>query len=315
MFKGILFALGACFIWGFIFVIPQFMINFTSIEVTMGRYVFYGVISALIFAKSKIRGTCNYPRHIWIKALWFSLISTIVYFTFLVLGLRYCTPAICTLILGIAPIVIAFYGNWKQKEVSFRSLVIPSFLILIGLICINLPNLSETRSLTTHMWGLLFSLIALITWSWYAVTNSRLLKKHPEIHSSDWTTLVGMATLFWVVIFTLFFATFFPSQLNIHKFLIFDQNMVQFLIGSAVLGVVCSWIGAFLWNRASFYLPISLAGQITIFETIFGIFTIYLVEKKLPPRLECIGILLFIVAIAYCIHQFARKPTAYPEIN
>jgi drug/metabolite transporter (DMT)-like permease len=143
MFKGITFALSACFIWGLIFIVPQFMTGFTSIEVALGRYFLYGIISSLIFCKDKFQGACSYGKDIWIKALYFSLISTIGYYTSVVLALRYSTPAVCALILGISPISIAFYGNWKQKETTFRSLIFPSLLILIGLVIINIPHLEE----------------------------------------------------------------------------------------------------------------------------------------------------------------------------
>ena len=95
MFKGVVFALGACFIWDLIFIVPQFMSGFSSIEVALGRYLMYGVVSSLFFCKSLFQKTCRYPRSIWIKALYFSLISTIGYYTFVVLALRYSTPAIC----------------------------------------------------------------------------------------------------------------------------------------------------------------------------------------------------------------------------
>ena len=121
MFLGVAFALCACFIWGLIFVVPQFMEGFSSIEIALGRYLLYGIISLLIFCKSKVQGSCHYSRPIWIKAIYFSLILTIVYYTFVVLSLRYSTPAICVLVLGLSPITIAFYGNWKQREIAFVS--------------------------------------------------------------------------------------------------------------------------------------------------------------------------------------------------
>ena len=307
MIKGIVFALGACFIWGLIFVVPQFMTGFTSIEVALGRYLLYGIISSLIFCKSKLQGTCRYPREIWIKALYFSLISTIGYYTCLVLALRYSTPAICALVLGISPIVIAFYGNWKQKETAFRSLAIPSILILLGLVIINIPHIEATDSISGYVLGLGCSFLALIAWSWYVVANARFLKHHPEVHSSDWSTLIGVVTLFWVFMFALFLSVFCENQLHMEKYITPSPELTRFLIGSAVLGLLCSWIGAFLWNRASVYLPVSLAGQLTIFETIFGVLFVYILERHVPPAIESMGILLLFIAIVYGIRGFTKK--------
>lgn len=75
MFKGIAFALSACFIWGLIFIIPQFMSSFSSIEIALGRYWFYGGISLLLLLKARLQGFCNYPLSVWIKALCLSFLS------------------------------------------------------------------------------------------------------------------------------------------------------------------------------------------------------------------------------------------------
>jgi len=308
MFRGIVFALSACFIWGLIYVVPQlFMSGFSSMEVVLGRYFMYGLISSIIFCKAKMKNSCRYPKEIWIKALYLSLIITIVFYTFVVLGLRYSSPAVCTLILGIGPITIAFYGNWKQKEISFRSLIIPSALIILGLVIINIHYLEKTSSFYLYFFGIFYSFLALILWSWYVVVNSTFLKKHPEISSKDWSTINGLTTLFWTLVYTIFLILFFPDQFNVNKYFILNQEFVYFIFGSSILGFLCSWMGAFLWNRASLDLPVSLAGQLSIFETIFGIIFVYIAQRHLPLMSECIGVAILLTAIIYGIRQFTKK--------
>lgn len=306
MFKGVGFALGACFIWGLIFVVPQFMIGFSSIEVALGRYLVYGVISALIFIKSMFGERTRYPLSIWLKALNFSLICTIAYYTFVVLALRYSTPAICALILGISPITIAFLGNWQQKEISFRSLIIPSILILTGLTVINFPHLESGDSPSSYMLGLMFGFLALAAWSWYAVANSQFIKQG-EVSSSDWSTLIGVATLLWVIVFTAFLGFFFEDQLHLEKYFVFNEELIRFLIGSAILGILCSWVGAFLWNKASLHLPVSMAGQLTVFETLFGVIFVYIASESLPTFMDSIGMGILLAAIVYGITVFTKK--------
>jgi drug/metabolite transporter (DMT)-like permease len=307
MFKGIACALGACLIWGLIFVIPQFMSGFTAIEVTLGRYLLYGVVSLLIFLQLQLQGRCRYPGAVWKRAFYFSLISTIGYYTFVVLSLRYATPAISALILGVCPITIAFYGNFKQKETTFRSLLLPSALILLSLVIINVPQIQESASLSSYILGLVCCFLALTTWTWYVVANSRFLKNHKEVRLSDWSTLIGVATLAWVIVFTLILGVFFEDQLHMEKYVTFGPELVRFLIGSAILGILCSWVGASLWNGASLYLPVSLAGQLIIFETVFGISFVYLLEGHMPPVIESIGMAVLLIAVAYGVRQFAKN--------
>jgi drug/metabolite transporter (DMT)-like permease len=307
LYKGVAFALGACLIWGLIFVVPQFMTGFSSIEIALGRYLFYGIISSLIFLKAKAQGTCCHSQSIWIKALYFSLISTIGYYTFVVLALRYSSPAICALILGVSPVTIAFYGNWQQKETSFRSLITPSVLIFAGLVIINIPHLETSSSPSCYLLGLLFSFLSLIAWSWYVVANSKFLKQHPNVHSSDWSTLIGVTTLFWVIVFGILMSVFFENQLHMEKYFKLNNELKKFLIGSAILGLLCSWVGSFLWNQASLNLPVSLAGQLTVFETIFGVLFVYIINQSLPSSMESIGIVILLAAIVYGIRKFAKK--------
>ena len=221
--------------------------------------------------------------------------------------MRYSSPAICTLILGVSPITIAFYGNWKQKECSYKSLMIPSILICIGLAVINIPSIIEASSPSTYILGLVYALLALGAWTWYLVANSAFLKKNPAIDSGDWSTLIGVGTLFWALILGVAAIIFFDDQLDFRKYVDAGPELTDFLIGCLILGFLCSWVGGYLWNKASLYLPVPLAGQLTILETFFGLSYVYLLEQRLPPFLEFLGILLFVVAIVYGIRVSSHE--------
>lgn len=297
MAKGIIFALAACFIWGLIFVIPQMLEGFTPLEVAFGRYFFYGIFSSMILLRGFAHSSFRHPSTLWIKSLKYSFFTSFGYYPFVVLSLRYATPAICALILGISPITIAFYGKWRENEGNYRFLIWPSILILIGLAIINAPQLAEHDFPATFLWGLACSLIALSTWTWYAVSNARLLKMYPELPSSDWSTLMGVSTFFWVVFFGVVYTSLFSHQIEYDKYLTWNSTLSVFLVGTAVLGFVCSWVGAYLWNKASFHLPVSMAGQLLIFETIFGLLFVYLYEQMVPPVWEIAGIAILLSAI------------------
>lgn len=302
MVKGIAFALSACFIWGLIFIIPYFMGNYSSIEIALGRYLFYGAISLLLLLKAR----CRYPLSVWIKALYLSFLSG--YYLWVVLAIRYASPEICALVLGTSPITIALYGNWTQKEGNFKLLILPSFLILIGLIMINVPHIIMTNSPLEYAIGLIFSFLSLASWTLYVVLNSRFLKNNPLIGSNDWATIQGVATLFWVIICGLACSIFLWDELDVQKYFTWNQSTMSFLIGCATLGVFCSWVGAALWNKASIFLPVSLAGQLMIFETIFGVLFVYTLHQQMPSLMEGGGIILLIGAVIYGIRALSPQP-------
>ncbi len=307
IFKGIAFALSACLIWGLIFVIPQFMSSFSSIEIVLGRYGFYGTISFLLFLKARLTGGCRYPLSVWIKAISLSFLSG--YYLWVILAIRYTSPEICALILGTSPITIAFYGNWKQKEGNFKLLIIPSLLILIGLVLINAPHIGIIHSSLEYVLGLVCSLVSLISWSLYVVLNSRFLKNNPRIISNEWTTIQGVATFSLTLLVSLVYVVFSGEELNIQKYFSWNPEARNFLIGCAVLGFFCSWVGAFLWNKASIYLPISLAGQLMIFETIFGVLFVYMLNQQLPSVIEAVGGILLLGAVVYGIRTLNLRPS------
>jgi drug/metabolite transporter (DMT)-like permease len=310
--KGMTYSLAACFFWGLISVVPLYMDGFTPIEITFGRFLFYGVVSCLLFVQIFMQGRGQYPLPMWIKAIGFSLCCILCDY-FFVLSLRYSNSALSTLILGISPISIAFYGNWLQKDCSNKTLILPSFLILFGLVVINVPMIMQSSTPSTYILGLFYAIMSLAAWSWFVVKNSSFLKINAQVNSRDWTTLIGMFSLLWVLVVGLAHSIF-EEQLDFNKYLIPTQELGIFLVGSLILGVFCSWLGAFLWNKASLNLPVSLLGLMMIFSTVFGLCFVYFYEQRLPPKLEFLGIIFLLSAIIYGI-RVAAKTLSSSSIN
>jgi drug/metabolite transporter (DMT)-like permease len=310
MVKGCLFALSACLIWGLIFVIPKYIEGFGAIEIMLGRFSFFGLISLILYlTTSKTLSFSKYKPKVWLQALLFALTTNILYYAGVVFCGKHACPAVCALILGISPIAIAFYGNWKEKECEFKSLILPACLIFLGLLIINLPSLqnSEEHDLADYLLGLAAAGFALCSWSWYVVANSHFLKKNPEVSLKEWPTLIGLGTLVWVVFISVIGGLFFTTDEDFERYFTFDDQLQSFLIGCAILGILCSWVGSFLWNYASIYLPVSLAGQLTIFETVFGLVFVYMMEQRLPDWTEGAGMCLILLAVFYGLQVF-RKP-------
>jgi len=310
MFKGLLFAIGACCAWGFIFVIPQYLGHYSAVEVVLGRYLPYGILSFFLFFRIGIKRIRHYTSRVWIIAFVFTFLSNIVYYLGLVAGLRFASPTLAVLIVGIAPIVIAFYANWRAREIATRDLAIPCIWIGLGLILVNATEIDwsfKTKSFGQYLIGLTGALVALLAWSWYAVHNARFLKRNSHIPASEWSTVMGIATLFWVFLIGGIFAIGMKSELNISKFLTLSSETFRYFMGTAILGVVCSWLGCFLWSQASIYLPVSLMGPLLIFETLFGLLFVFLFQKQFPSWIELSGVSFMIGGILMSVNAFRKK--------
>lgn len=284
------------------------MTAFNPIEIAMGRYFCYGVVSLLYMLCFRRASLLQIPRFLWKKAFIFSLLANIGFYPSAVLGIKCANAAVAALILGMTPITITIIGNLKQKECSFKSLMWPCFAIATGLVLVNIPALQESsfeKSASLYCTGLLFSFIALISWSIFAVANGRLLKKYPTLSSRDWSSIIGIAS--WVWVLTLGSGIiFFTPEPFFYKFYEWTPELQNFIIGSIILGLLCSWTGAFLWNKGSSMLPISLAGQLTIFETLFGLLFVYLMLKRVPTTIEFVGIAIILIGIYSSITVFAK---------
>lgn len=308
MYLGLMCVLGACFFWGLIFVVPLAIDGFTPLEIALGRYFFFGVFSILLIGLQGNRTWNKYPLRIWLTAMGFAVIANIFYYTSLVMGLWYSSAAVTALINGCAPITIAFFGNLKKKT-GLKDLIIPSIAMGIGLILVNIPALEPDADIssTDYLFGLLCAFNALAIWTWYVLANARFLKKHPEIPVSDWTSIIGISTLFWVIVIGGTLAVFSEKEVTVEKFINYSEELIIFISATALLAIACSWIGFYLWNRATKYLSISLAGQITIFETVFGLIFVHFYEHKIPFFIEFIGIILMLGGVAIASYNALKK--------
>ncbi len=304
MLIGVVFALLACFVWGMIYVIPTFLVGYNAIEITFMRYVFYGGISSFLLLVNAKKIFKKYSLRLWMVAFLLALIGHVLYYLLTVIALRLASPPVTVLIAGLIPLVIAFYGNWEMKECHFSSLIIPSIAVLIGLVLVNFSEISGLFEIETpeeYFFGLFCAFLALLFWSWYAVKNGLVLKSRTSIDHSDWATIMGVGTLFWILIFFGVIAIGWHEKIDWHKYITPSKSLGLFLIGTFFLGTLCSWGGVFFWNRASAYLPLSVAGPMIIFETLFGLSFVYLVQQKVPSLLELIGAVSMLLGIAYIL--------------
>lgn len=310
MWLGLLFAVSACFVWGAIFIIPEFLSDFTGVEVVLGRYLIYGVISAGIFFRKGFGKAREIPKAAWFKAFAFALLSNIIYYLGIIGGIRFASAPLAVLIIGLAPIVIALYGNWHAREIAFTSMIFPCVWILFGLVMVNVAEVDwtfSTSSLQQYILGFFGVIVALLAWSWYAVHNARFLKRNPHIPSTDWATLIGVCTLFWAVAMGILFAFILEKDVDLSKFTHWSNETFRFLIGVLILGIICSWLGCYLWNRASVYLPVSLMGPFLIFESLFGLLFVYSFDSRLPSLYEVVGVISMLGGILLSVVVFRRQ--------
>lgn len=309
---GVAMGIAANLTWGLAFLVPVLLAEFSPIAVTLGRYFCYGLVSLAIlgFAGTRLRG---HSWSVWRSCVAFAVAGNVGYYFFLVQGIALVGAPVVTVIIGTLPVTVALYGNWLRQEFPFRQLALPVGLILAGLVTVNLTELDWSglggRSPSAQLLGICCAVAALALWTWFGVANATFMKANPLISPAEWSTLVGVAT-------------FGLSVLAAPLLLITGDGVTRglggslwwLLLGSVVLGVVVSWGGTLLWNRASSLLPVSVAGQLIVFETISGLVYVFVASGKVPQLPAVVGMAVVLVGVLIGIRQARPVPRSDMEL-
>jgi|SRR5215475_5127750 len=306
---GVLCGVGANLFWGLAFLMPLLLPDSDAVALALGRYLVFGLVSVGIMILVRGAGMRGLGRRVWLTALVFAFAGHLGYYFFLVQGIVHAGAPITTVILGTLPVTVALTGNWVRKEFPFSRLLTPLGLITIGLVLVNLVERDwgsafSGRSGVNWVIGIASALAALGLWTSYAVANANFLRRHPEISSANWSTVMGVGTLVLSSVALPIAAV--SGGVNIDG----GGAILPLLIGSLVLGVLVSWVGTVLWNRSSGSVPISIAGQLVVIQVIAGLAYVFIWYGRVPPLLELVGILLIIGGVLLAIQRTRRTPPA-----
>ncbi len=307
MVIGVLYLLGACLCWSAVFVIPAGIKGFSSLEISLGRFFFFGLTSVcLILSKKRDLFQKIYGK-VWKKAFGFGLLSTIVCYTFSVVCIRYAGSAMTALLFGTVPIVVALLGNFRRKEYPFRLFLFPCLAIGTGILLANKEAFSlGAETSISYTVGVLSGIAGVASWIWYVIACFDFMEKNEQIGSSEWVMAVGSAVFCQVIVL---WGIVFLITGDVSKYCTFTSDLQGFLVGSIVLGVISSWLALYFWTQANLRLPISLVGQLAVAELVFGLALVYAVENRMPSWSEGSGVVLMIAGVLYGFRSLKKAET------
>ncbi len=191
---GIIFAILACACWGLSMICPVLAPEFSAIEITLGRYFFYGLICAGLWARHLIKSRQLHSWRIWRKALVFALTGNLVYYALEVIGVKLIGPSMVALLFAVNPICVSLYGNLLGKEVPYSMILFPLAMVGIGFLFVHVNDLNLNPSITGGPFaiGVFFTIASIAMWAWYAVHNARFLKSEPDLKYNDFNMLIGV---------------------------------------------------------------------------------------------------------------------------
>lgn len=308
LLKGVGFGVCAGLCWGVIFLGPQLTPGLSGLQFAVLRFLCYGLFS-LGFLLPRWRRVCsNLSAADWKSLFWLSLIGNLLYYSLVGSGVQLVGIATTSLIVGLIPVLVTLAGRNDSNAISLRRLV-PSLccavagVILISSHALIAPN--QTTSAIHNVLGILCAVGALVTWSWYAVSNARRLALVTEVSSHDWALLTGIMTgaqslLLAVPVFV------FNDQ--VHS----TPDWMHFVFVAGGVALLSSVIGGACWNQASRLLPLALSGQVLVIETLAALVFGFLWEQRLPDVPELTAIALLVTGVAWCLSCHRPVPSQQP---
>ncbi|MYM37774.1 DMT family transporter [Duganella qianjiadongensis] len=309
MWHGVLCGLLAGAMWGLVFVAPAYLTAFTPLELACGRYIAYGLISAGLLFNRLPALLRRLDRADMIALVKHALAGNIVYYMLLAMGVKLAGVAATSLIIGVLPISVTLLGKNDHGSVPLRQLALPLLLVAAGIGCINLDVFSHQSAasgpLAYKLAGVLCATGALLCWTWYSVDNARYLKRNPHYSSGEWSALYGVSSGLIALAIALVALALFHADVTGAGAQASGRDWGLFWMVNGVLALGASVIGNHLWNIASRKVPLTLSGQLILFETLFALLYGFIYKQQLPRPLEVAAMILLTCGVMWSLRVHA----------
>ncbi len=294
-------------LWGFVFLAPAILLAFNAMQLSAGRYLVYGLVATLLLWPRWKRVLPRLGVAEWRALVWLSLAGNLVYFLLLATAVQWAGGAAASLIVGLVPVVVTLVGARDVGAVPLRRLAPALLLCLLGVALVGYEALvseSAHAPWRQRVLGLLCAVGALFSWAAYSVGNSRWLARRPDVSAHDWSLLIGVVTGALALLLV-------PSAFIVSGSQHQAGQWGLFWMVSAGVAVLASVLGNACWNRASRLLPLTLTGQMIVFETLFALLYGFAWQQRWPTLLEAIAIVCLMAGVISCAHAHRAPPAIW----
>lgn len=299
---GLFYGMLAGALWGGIFLAPKLIpAGFTPLQLSTARYLTFGVIALVLIAPKIKRVSAQFGRAEWIALLWLSLVGNLLYYVFISTAVQLSGVAFTSIIIGFLPVAVTIIGSMDHGAVSLKRLWPSLFFGAVGIIGISWQSLMHdgTPMDARKLIGLAAAIGALASWTAFAVGNARWLVRLHAVSADEWNLMTGVVTggiaLVLAVPAFAFGGVAHPAS-----------DWMRFTMVAVGLGISASIFGNALWNRMSRLLPLTMVGQMILFETLFALLYGFLWEGRGPTLIERVAIVSVVLSVLLCMQ--AHRP-------
>ncbi|NSX85422.1 DMT family transporter [Agrobacterium tumefaciens] len=298
---GVFYGMLAGALWGGIFLAPKLVPDFSALQLSTARYLTYGLISLIIIGPRLKRVSAHFGAREWIALGWLSMIGNIAYYVFISTAVKLSGVAFTSIIIGFLPVAVTIIGSRDHGAVSLKRLWPSLAFGAMGIIGISWQSLTENDAGLdiSRVIGLACALGALASWTAFAVGNARWLSRLHDVSADDWNMMTGVVTGGLALAIAI---PAFGFGGESHR----SGEWLHFVAVAAGLGFTASILGNALWNRMSRLLPLTMVGQMILFETLFALLYGFLWEGRGPTLIEVVAICSVALSVVLCMR--AHRP-------
>nr|WP_250813050.1 DMT family transporter [Neorhizobium tomejilense] len=303
MLLGIIAGLTTCALWGLTFIAPRAVAPFTAWDLTIARYGIFGLACLLLMADRRFR-----PVGITHSRLLIGLLlggaGYVGYFISVAFAVQLAGAAVPPVIIGTMPVFLAIIANVRDRSAPWKALALPLALIATGVAIVNAATVSAADIADTEsiLLGVLASSAALAIWIAYGLANAAVMRSADAPDGLHWTGLQGFGAAIGSLLL-----------LPLASFDLADtasaSETTRFIVWALAMGLAGSWFATWCWVVASRRLPLALAAQLIVAETVFGLAYGFLFERRFPTPPEAIGIAMQFVGVCSAIAVFSKPRT------
>lgn len=304
---GILFGMGAGAMWGMVFLAPRITPDASPALMAAGRYLAYGLIALALIAPSWRSVMTRLPAMAWLALVMLSLFGNLIYYGLLVVGVQLAGVAASAVIVGMVPVVVALWGLRRPGAVPFRRVILPILLAAAAVVLIGAGTTGHgsagSGASSSPLLGLMCAILALLSWSAYAIANSHWMDRLPEVTAHEWSLLTGVVTGGLALLIVPLAWLTRPEGWDAAAWQTFGLVSVAVAVGASILG------NAF-WNQAGRLMPLTMLGQMIVFETLFALVYGFFWAQRWPTPVEGVAVIMMVVSVIWCVR--AHAPVAEP---
>jgi drug/metabolite transporter (DMT)-like permease len=330
MRRGVMYGMMAGALWGTVFLVPRLLPDFVPALLGAARCMMYGLVSLAAAVPIARRVAAKLTRADLIALARLAFVGNLVYYLFLTAAVHRVGIGPTSLIVGVLPVTVTLAGRRDHGAIPLRRLAWPLALVMAGIVCINVDVFTGGPA-QTHgadavlgkLVGVVCALGALASWTWFAVENARTLRRRnmegTRFDSNEWSVLLGILTgifgaALWLPAIA-FTADTGGTVAAAGAAGIDSARWHVFWLLNLGLAVGASWLGNGLWNAAATRLPLTLSGQMIVFETLFALLYGFIYDARLPRPLESAAIALLLAGVVWSVRRHSDAEQDSPVID